>query len=339
MSAHSPLAGVWSATPTPFAANYDLDVPSVPRLIDQHLRLGVTGLMLAGTCGEGAWMRDRDRETLTRTVVAAAAGRMKIALQVTDNSALRTLDNIDRAAAWGAEFAIVEAPYFVFNATPARIAAYYRDIVRRSALPLGLYDRGASSPYSLPSSALPELLAEPGIAMVKDSTNHPERRTLYLQARRHRPDLLLLNGNEFDCVSYIEAGYDGLLLGGGIFNGALARRIIRAVHAGQREQARTLQARMNDLMLRVYGGPKIECWLTGLKELLVQMGVFSTHASLLGYPLTDACRAQIHAAVSGADGLGFDVDLFGKPPAGDPHDASSPDFGPALLGHQAPELG
>jgi hypothetical protein len=67
---------------------------------------------------------------------------------------------------------------------------------------------------------------------------------------------------------------------------------------------------MNDLMLRVYGGAKIECWMTGLKELLVQMGIFTSNANLLGSPLTETCRRQITEAVSGADGLGYKSDLF-----------------------------
>jgi dihydrodipicolinate synthase/N-acetylneuraminate lyase len=313
MPKHSLPAGVWSATPTPFTATFDLDVDSVPRLVAHHLRLGVSGLMLAGTCGEGAWMRDRDRERLTRTAVAAAGGRLHIALQVTDNSAIRTLDNIDRAAAWGAGLAVVEAPYFFFNDSPARLVAYYREIARRSVLPIGFYDRERA--YSIPHANLPELLAEPNVVMIKDSSSSPERRRLYLLARQRRPDLLLLSGDEFDCVSYLRAGYDGLLLGGGIFNGALARRIIAAVRADDDAQALALQQRMNDLMLRVYGGPKIECWLAGLKELLVQLGIFSTHANLLDYPLTEHCRAQIRAAVTGTDGLGFGADLRGETPA------------------------
>ena len=72
---------------------------------------------------------------------------------------------------------------------------------------------------------------------------------------------------------------------------------------------------MNDLMLRVYGGPKIECWLTGLKELLVQMKLFSTNVNLLDYPLTETCRRQITDAVTGADGLGYKADLFEPFPA------------------------
>lgn len=304
--------GVWSATPTPLNAARRLDADSVPRLVEQHLRLGVAGMMLGGTCGEGPWLRLEDRAELTKTAVAAARGRLRVALQVTDNSAGRVLANIEQAATWGAEIAVVDAPWFFLNGTPERKLAHYREIARRSALPMGFYDRGKHSPNALPESHLAELLAEPNIVMVKDSSQTDTRRDLYVTAMKARPDLVVLDGDEFNCVSYIRAGYSGLLLGGGIFNGAIANQLITAVRAGNLPEAERLQARMNDLMLRVYGGPKIECWLTGLKELLVQMGVFTTNVNTLDYPLTDTCRAQIRAAVDGSDGLGYRADLFGK---------------------------
>jgi 4-hydroxy-tetrahydrodipicolinate synthase len=306
--------GVWSATPTPLTRDARLDEPAVARLVEHHVKMGVTGLMLAGTCGEGPWLTDADREGMIRGAVAAARGRLRCAVQVTDNSAARTLANIEKAAAWGAEIAVVAQPYFFLNGTADRQLAFYRDIARRSALPMGFYDRGKASAYILPETHLAELLAEPNLAMVKDSSQMIAHRDVFLQARQRRPELILLDGDEFDAVSYLQAGYDGLLLGGGIFNAGLAHRIIRAVRTGDLAEAARQQARMNDLMLRVYGGPKIECWMTGLKELLVQMGIFSTNTNLLNYPLTDLCRQQIAAAVTGTDGLGYKADLFEPAP-------------------------
>lgn len=307
----SPGGGVWSATPTPLTVAAKVDVPAVRALVEQHLRLGVHGLMLAGTCGEGAWLPEEEKVTLTRAVVEAAAGRLQLAVQVTDNSPARVLANIERVAAAGAQVAVVDAPWFLLNATPPRRLVHYQEIARHSVLPLGLYDRGRNSPLALPTEALTELLADARFVMVKDSSQSDERRERYLAARAARPGLVLLNGDEFNCVAYLRAGYDGLLLGGGIFNGAIAGRLLRAARAGDWSSAEREQARMIDLMLRVYGGASITCWLTGLKELLVQMGVFNTRTNLLGYPLTLECEAQIRAAVSGEDGLGYRADLLG----------------------------
>jgi len=301
---------VWSATPTPFTADGRVDVASVQRMVAHHVDLGVAGIMLAGTCGEGPWLRDRDRETLARAAVEAGQGKLIVAMQVSDNSWGRVLDNADRAASWGVELAVVAAPSFFINATTKRMVAHYTEVARRSSLPVGLYDRGTHSPYVVPESHLPELLAEPNIVVIKDSAQQPSRRKCYLAARDARPSLKIFSGSEFDCDEYLEAGYDGLLLGGGIFNALMARDIIKAVRAGDMTAAKAAQARMNDLMYRVYGGTKIECWMTGLKELLVQLGIFSSNYNLLEYPLTPECLAQIKAAISGADGMGFRKDLL-----------------------------
>jgi len=301
---------IWSATPTPLTADGHVDVASVQRMVAHHVDLGVTGMMLAGTCGEGPWLRERDKEVLTRTAVEAAQGRISVALQVTDNSAVRTLDNIERATAWGVEIAVVAAPSFFINVTPQRLVSHYVEIIRKSSLPVGLYDRGSHSPYVVPEAMFPEILNEKNLVVVKDSSQQESRRRAYLAARAARPELVLFTGSEFDAAEYIEAGYDGALLGGGIFNAAIAIEMLAAVRVKNMPRANALQARMNDLMYRVYGGTKIECWMTGLKELLVQLGVFSTNVNLLGYPLTDQCRAQIKAAVSGSDGMDFRKDLL-----------------------------
>jgi 4-hydroxy-tetrahydrodipicolinate synthase len=305
-----PRDRVWSATPTPMTAEGRVDEASVVRMVAHHVDLGVAGVMLAGTCGEGPWLRDRDREALVRTTVEAARGRLTVALQVTDSSSVRVLDNIDRAAALGVEIAVVAAPPFFLNATPKRLLGHYTEIARASVLPVGLYDRGAGSPYVVPEPMLADLLAEPNIVVVKDSSQQVSRRDAYLKGRAARPSLRLFSGGEFDTVEYLAAGYDGLLLGGGIFNARMALQILAAVRANDLVKANALQARMNDLMYRVYGGPQITCWMTGLKELLVELGVFATNRNLLDYPLTDQCRAQIKAAVSGSDDLGFREDML-----------------------------
>jgi predicted nucleotidyltransferase len=66
--------GVWSATPTPLNAAGRVDIPSVERLVEHHIRMGVTGVMLAGTCGEGPWLLDADRETLVRAAASVRRG-------------------------------------------------------------------------------------------------------------------------------------------------------------------------------------------------------------------------------------------------------------------------
>ena len=291
--AQNRLSGVWSATPTPFTERMRVDTVAVKRLVAHHLRLGVKGLFLCGTCGEGPWMPDSERSAMVRAVVAAARGRLVIAVQVTDNSAARIRDNMRTAVEDGADIAVIAPPSFLLNANPKTVAALYLEAIRHSPLPVGIYDRGQHSAVAVDEETLRLLYAEPKVVLVKDSSSSPERRDIALAARAQRPELRLLNGDEFICVDYLRAGYDGLLLGGGIFNGKLAGMIIDAAAAGRWSAAERLQRRMNRLMWNVYGGKKITCWMSGLKHLLVEMGIFRTTRNFLGYPLTPACHRAI----------------------------------------------
>jgi len=291
------LSGVWSATPTPFTNRMSIDVEAVRRLVEHHVRIGVKGLFLCGTCGEGPWMPDRERRALVQAAVAAARGRLVIAVQVTDNSAARILDNMRSVAEDGADMAVIAPPFFLLNATSENVAALYLEAIRGCPLPVGIYDRGLNAAVVVTNEALRQIYAEPNVVLVKDSSAEPERMKLALRLREARPELRLLNGNEFNCVEYIVAGYDGVLLGGGIFNGHIAGRLIEAARAGRLAEAERLQKHMNRLMWDVYGGKKITCWLTGLKHLLVEMGLFRTTRNHLNYPLTSSCQRAISEAL------------------------------------------
>lgn len=287
------LCGMWSAVPTPFTEKMKVDVVAVRRMVKHHLRLGVKGLFLCGTCGEGALLTQEQRHCLVQTAAEYAKGELVLAVQVTDNCSARILDNINFARKDGADIAIIAEPYFVMPAKPQVILNTYVKAIRQSPLPVGIYDRGRYATVFVPNSILGRIYAEENVILVKDSSVDPGRRKIALAARRRRPRLCLLNGGEFDCVEPLKAGYDGLLLGGGVFNAYLAGMIMEAVKQGKLELAKRLQHRMNRIMWAVYGGKSKKCWLSGEKKLLVEMGIFRTWKNYYGYPLTDSCCRAI----------------------------------------------
>jgi dihydrodipicolinate synthase/N-acetylneuraminate lyase len=71
------------------------------------------------------------------------------------------------------------------------------------------------------------------------------------------------------------------------------KQIVALFLAQRMEEARAVEAEMKRVLLGLYGGESIACWLTGLKYYMVRRGLFSSTTSFLGYPLTDECRAFI----------------------------------------------
>ncbi|MFW6437604.1 MAG: dihydrodipicolinate synthase family protein [Armatimonadota bacterium] len=289
---------LWSATPTPLTEDFQIDIPSTHRLVDHHLRLGVDGLFILGSCGEGPWLPREQQRTFIREVCEHTDGRMTIGVQVTDNSAPRIIENAQIAADEGADVAIMAAPWKLMGPLAgARLRDLYLGAVDGSPLPMGIYDLGERDATFVPLEVLSEALRHPNVVALKDSSGSEERREAALQVRAERPDLRIMSGDEFDLPTYLGAGYDGLVLGGAIFNGYLARQIMHAIEAGEMQRASDLQQHMNELMWDVYGGKKITTWLAGLKHLLTRMDIFETRVNLLGYELTDECADRIEAAL------------------------------------------
>ena len=217
-------------------------------MISASIEGGMTGVFLAGTCGEGPWLPEREKVRLIRAAKATAGDRLKLAAQVSDNSIPRILDNIARVAEAGADVAVMASPATFMNATPDRVVALFTDTVNASPLPMAVYDLGAHRPVVIPVERLAEVYALPNVAMVKDSSGDPARREAALAARQTNPRLQLFNGDEFRCVEYLEAGYDGCMFGGAVAVMPMLREIVAAVVQGDAAEARRIDAEMRRVL-------------------------------------------------------------------------------------------
>ncbi|HOJ31690.1 MAG TPA: dihydrodipicolinate synthase family protein [bacterium] len=290
---HEKLCGVWSAAPTPFNKNMEIDREAVEKMVEHHIKIGINGLFLLGTNGEGPCLTEKQKLEIVKQVVKCNKGKMVIAVQITDNSSQQMLENARKFSDTGIDIFIISSPYFFVRPEPKRILNLYESVLKNIHLPVGIYDRGKHSAVEIPLSVLKKLYTNKKIIIIKDSSSDETRMQLALMARRKNRNLRLFNGNEFQCVKYLQAGYDGLLLGGGIFNGHIASQIINAVKTGNIGKAEKLQKLMNKIMYAAYGGKKVQSWLAGEKYLLMKMGIFNTWNNLYQYTVDAQCEKTI----------------------------------------------
>lgn len=294
------MSTVWSAAPTPFTADGKLDREAICKLADHHVKLGIKGVFIAGTCGEGAYLTDSVTAELAKLSVEAAAGRMKIAMQITDNSVPRLLDNLKRGADAGVDMAIIAPPNVAINYDQDYLYDLYSKTAKASPIAIGIYHRGAAAPVNMHAETIARLSEIENIIMLKDSACKEHDTNVLLAARDARKSskqFFAYSGNEFDCVGAAIAGYDGMTIGGGCFNGKMAKDIFELAKAGKIEEAKALQSRMNDLMFDIFGGKNITCWLAGQKQLMVELGIFSSNYCLCNYRMDKSYLATIKAAL------------------------------------------
>ncbi len=288
---------IWSATPTPFFDTEELDTPALGRLVEQHLQLGLSGLFLAGTCGEGPFMPNRQRNELVRHVRRLAGDRLTLAVQVSDTSAARVRENMACAEDAGADFVIIAPPWLERFANRDFMRRYFMDAIENAPLPVGIYVLKAAPGAALDLPLWTELAAHPRVALIKDSSVDEEYAHAFAAIRQARPDMLLLTGNEFDTLSPCLAGYDGVLLGTGILTGGMIRQALAALREGDHATARSWQARSNAFLYDLFGDD-LHLWLGGLKYALRRVGIFTTETMHLSFPLDDHDRRHIDDALA-----------------------------------------
>jgi len=287
---------VWSASPTPFLANGSIDEEAIERLVEQHVRLGVVGLFLAGTCGEGPFMPNEQRVELVKMTRRAAKGRLRLAVQVSDTSAARVLDNMRAAQQAGADEVIIAPPWIMSFANAGFLRRYFFESIETAPLPVGIYALKQSVDSALGLEMWRELAAHPKVRLLKDSSASDEYRAAFAAVKAKRPDLTVLTGDEFLVLPALETGYEGCLLGTGILIGGMIRRAFDAFANGDRSAAEAWQKRSNEFLWDLFARD-ISIWMGGLKYALHRCDIFSTEFMHLHYPITDADRRRIDAAL------------------------------------------
>jgi dihydrodipicolinate synthase/N-acetylneuraminate lyase len=173
---------------------------------------------------------------------------------------------------------------------------YFLEPIEAAEAPVGIYVLKTAPGSPLDLAMWTELASHPKVKLVKDSSGSAEYCQALVAIRRNRPDVLLLTGNEFDVISTIKAGYDGVLLGTAILNAGLIRNAILALQDGDDKMAADWQTRSNELLYDLFGRD-IRLWMGGLKYALVHLGIFRTEFMHMAYTLNEAERASIRAAL------------------------------------------
>lgn len=288
---------IWSATPTPFLANGALDIASIEKIVEHHVQMGVVGLFLAGSCGEGPLMPNAQRGELVRHVKRFAAGRLQLAAQVSDTSAARVVENIRAAEDAGTDFVVIAPPWMPRFCNRDFVRRYFAEGIEAATAPVGLYVMAQPPETGLDLAVWSEFARHPKVRLLKDSSLSETNEQAFVAIRRQRNDLMLLTGYEFDVIRTVGAGYDGGLLGTGILIARFIRQSLEALAAGDHTTAVAWQTRANDFMYDLFG-KDVSLWLGGLKCALVRMGLFSTEQMHLSYRLSDGDRARVDAALA-----------------------------------------
>ncbi len=198
---------VLAAITTPFGPDGALDLDA----FETHLRwleeAGLDGVFVAGTTGEGVLLEHDEIEALAGRA-AAAAGSLRVIVQVGRPSTAATVALARRALAAGAGGVAAYVPWF-YPVTEDQVRSHFLALLEAAGgAPAFLYNIPPRTVNDLSPSLAAEL-ARAGFAGMKDSTGDLDRHRAYLEAVQGLDSFELYTGTEPQIVEAVRAGGSG----------------------------------------------------------------------------------------------------------------------------------
>ncbi len=235
------LSGSITALATPFDGAGEIDLDAWRRLLAQQLAGGTQAIVVAGSTGEAAALYDVEFDLLLRSAVEFIAGRMPVLAGTGLSSTAKTIEQTRRAAALGADAALVVTPPYVRPTQPGLIA-HYRAIADDGALPIVLYNVPGRTGCDLLPETAAVLAPHPRIIGIKEAVSHAERIAALVALKGD--GFSVLTGDDPTACTSMLAGCDGVVSVASNVLPASFRRLCDLARGGRQGPAEDWNARL-----------------------------------------------------------------------------------------------
>lgn len=287
------LSGSITALATPFTAAGEIDLDAWRALLQAQLQGGTQGVVVAGSTGEASALYEAEYDTLLRSAVELIAGRIPVLAGTGLSNTARTIEQTRRAAALGADAALVVTPPYV-RPTQDGLLAHFRAIAEDDALPLLLYNVPARTGCDLMPETAAALAGHVRIVGLKEARSEPERMQALLPLRSE--GFVVLSGDDPTASRAMLAGADGVVSVASNVVPAAFRQLCALALSGKIDESRTWDAQLHAL----YAFLDMEPNPIPVKALLARRGI----GRGLRLPLTSLAPAHATLADRLADAIG-----------------------------------
>ena len=202
--------GSFVALITPFTPLGTIDFPAVARLLAYHENAGTTGVVLAGTNGEGVSLSGPEKRDLVEFAVQHAGG-LDVVCGLATCSLTEAIWLSKRAHEAGA-IASLAMPPFYFKAAEEGIEAWCLALLEASPLPCILYNFPANVGFALSPELVGRLFETEHVMGIKDSSGDRASLSAYLGvAEQHGKQVFV--GDERLITECLKNGGSGTVSG------------------------------------------------------------------------------------------------------------------------------
>jgi 4-hydroxy-tetrahydrodipicolinate synthase len=275
--------------PTPLDDRDRLDLAAFVQLCERQIDAGVTAIVVGETAGEASTLTPAEQDSLLRSAVDVADGRVRVIAGAGSNSTSQAIELTRRAEQAGADAVLSVVPYYN-KPMQAGILAHFEAIAGCTALPIILHDIPSRTMRELSDDTLLRLADSRPFIGLRDASGDVMR-VMRLQSRLP-PGFRLLSGDDVTACAFIANGGDGCISMVSNVAPELCRTIFANCRQGRLQSARYLQERLAPLAaLLSREGP------AALKYALCLLGLTSPRTRLPMVELADVAKAEVARAV------------------------------------------
>jgi dihydrodipicolinate synthase/N-acetylneuraminate lyase len=285
-----------AATPTPLTSDGSFDREGAERLCRRWSDVGLDGVLLLGSMGEGLLLPDQVRTAFVECALEQAGDSLTVFVSAADRTMEAMLERALRYASMGAPCIVLSAPVGV---SPREAVDQVRAVAELCPVPCAYYEVPPVTSVTLNLCEITEILSHPNICAFKDSSNNALLAQALTSSQFRRDGVKLLDGVEYRAAYSQSLGYDGVIHGGGVMTGRGVRCTWSAAQEGEIQRAIQLDRRNSLFLGRIYNrlsGPVQN--IAGQKFALKLMGLFSHERAMVDQPLNGAAHDRIAGALA-----------------------------------------
>jgi 4-hydroxy-tetrahydrodipicolinate synthase len=290
------FSGSLVAIVTPMRRDGALDLEAWARLIDFHLANGTNGIVVGGTTGEAATLRDEELRDLVTRACVQVRGRVAVIAGAGTSSTAATVERVGWLSELPIDGLLLVTPAYN-RPTQEGLYLHFAAAATAARKPLLLYNVPSRTAVDMKPATVARLSQLPGVVGVKEAV--PEiarvRELLDVCAR----GFVVLSGDDASARESLAAGARGVISVTANVAPRAMSDMVAAALAGDRTHAQRLDERLSALHRELF----VEANPIPVKWALLAMGLIGEGIRLPLTPLSAQHQPLVRSAVRAAGAL------------------------------------
>jgi 4-hydroxy-tetrahydrodipicolinate synthase len=284
------FSGSLVAIVTPMRPDGRVDFEAWARLVDFHLQNGTSGIVVGGSTGESATLRDSELRELVERACDQARQRIPIIVGAGTSSTATTVERVGWLSELPIDGFLMVTPAYN-RPTQEGLYLHFAAAAETARKPVILYNVPSRTAVDMLPATIGRLSQLPGVVSVKEAVTEPGRVRALIEACKE--DFVVLSGDDATVRHAIREGARGVIsVTANVAPRAMADMVAAALR-GDHAAAETLDAPLAALHRDLF----IESNPIPSKWALAQMGLVGEGIRLPLTQLSAAAQPAVRAAL------------------------------------------